>query len=285
MAAELQDMGMAAAELVRLGEQFVEQGWIRVAMPDPAPAVAARDAMLDLLRRELSPQLSAIEDYHNFIAGDEARHTALQQQLTELFWRERFGQRICAAQMSFLTRFVGLDLHVQKYPYVRFARPGARQDNIGVHRDTQYGASPYELSVWIPYVDLDEASALRVLPGSHILPESAFDYEQKPDPVVAKGSEKHKLGFPYAPKVLLGDVERTMVPVPIRLGEMLIFSLSLVHGQSVNAGAVTRLSTDIRLVNSLAPIAWERSVHADYYEPLNASPVTAQARRYLAAGP
>lgn len=278
-------MTLDTASLATLGEHFVEQGWVCVAMPDPAPAVAARDAMLDLLRRELSPELGAIEDYHQFIGTDEDRHTALQQQLTELFWRERFGQRICAAQADFFTRFVGLDLHVQKYPYVRMARPGLRQDNIGVHRDTQYGASPYELSVWIPYTDLDEGGALRVLPGSHLAPESAFEFEQRPDPVVTKGSQKHKLGFPYAPKALKGDVEARMQPVPIRFGEMLVFSLSLVHGQSVNAGAGTRLSTDIRLVNSLAPIEWQRSVHADYYEPLNVSPVTRQARLYYAAAP
>jgi len=278
-------MTLDPAEFASLGRHFVEQGWVRVTMPDPAPAFAARDAMLELLRRELSADLATIADYHQFIGDDEARHTALQQQLTELFWHERFGQRICAAQADFFTRFVGLDLHVQKYPYVRVARPGLRQDNIGVHRDTQYGASPYELSVWIPYGDLDEGGALRVLPGSHLLPERDFEFEQRPDPVVTKGSQKHKLGFPYAPKALKGDVESRMQPVPIRLGEMLIFSLSLVHGQTINAGAVTRLSTDIRLVNSLAPIEWQRSVHADYYEPLSTSPVTEQARRYYAAAP
>ena len=278
-------MSIDPAELPALGKHFIEQGWVRVAMPDPAPALAARDAMLALLRRQLSPNLATIADSHLFIGDDETKHTSLQQQLTELFWHERFGQRIVAAQADFFTRFVGLDLHVQKYPYVRMARPGLRQDNIGVHRDTQYGASPYELSVWIPYGDLDAGGGLKVLSGSHLVPEAAFEFEQRPDPVVTKGSQKHKLGFPYAPRALKGDVESRMQPVPIRLGEMLIFSLSLVHGQSINAGAGTRLSTDIRLVNSLAPIEWQRSVHADYYEPLCQSPVTAQAKRYYAAGP
>jgi hypothetical protein len=40
---------------------------------------------------------------------------------------------------------------------------------------------------------------------------------------------------------------------------------------------------DIRLVNSLAKIEWERTVHKDYWEPLCVSPITEQARAYYAA--
>ena len=49
----------------------------------------------------------------------------------------------------------------------------------------------------------------------------------------------------------------------------------------MNAGAATRFSTDIRVVNSLAPVAFGRGVRADYYEPLCESPVTEQARRHV----
>ncbi len=37
------------------------------------------------------------------------------------------------------------------------------------------------------------------------------------------------------------------------------FSLSLVHGQVVNRSPVTRFSADVRVVNSFAPIDWERN--------------------------
>jgi ectoine hydroxylase-related dioxygenase (phytanoyl-CoA dioxygenase family) len=79
------------------------------------------------------------------------------------------------------------------------------------------------------------------------------------------------------------DVRGGMEPVPTRPGDALAFSLSLIHGQEVNASPSTRFSTDIRLVNSFAPIQWQRTVHADYYEPLVESPVAEQARRYYAA--
>jgi hypothetical protein len=83
--------------------------------------------------------------------------------------------------------------------------------------------------------------------------------------------------------VLADEVASRAEPVPLRMGQALVMSLGLVHGQSVNASATTRFSTDVRVVNSLAPIAFARGVRDDYYEPLCSSPVTEQARRQIAA--
>ena len=59
--------------------------------------------------------------------------------------------------------------------------------------------------------------------------------------------------------------------MPLEVGQALIFGLSLVHGGGINNGARTRFSTDIRVVNSLAPVTWSRGVHEDYFVPLCAS--------------
>ena len=80
-----------------------------------------------------------------------------------------------------------------------------------------------------------------------------------------------------------GDIDNLALPIPLEIGQALIFSLSIVHGQEVNRSQLTRFSSDIRVVNSLAPIEWERSVHKDYYTELSSSAVTKQARAYQAA--
>ena len=115
--------------------------------------------------------------------------------------------------------------------------------------------------------------------GSHAKTEAEYPTVER-DSSHAKGSEGHKLGFLYAPKKLVDHIDSQ--PVPLQVGEALIFGSALVHGQEVNRSADTRFSVDVRLVNSFAPIQWERNVHADYYEVLTVSPVTAQARRYAA---
>ena len=82
-------------------------------------------------------------------------------------------------------------------------------------------------------------------------------------------SKKHRLGFSYAPRLLDPELAERAEPVPIKLGQALLFVLSLVHGGGINNGTATRFSADIRLVNSLAPVTHSRGVHDDYYAPLD----------------
>jgi hypothetical protein len=63
---------------------------------------------------------------------------------------------------------------------------------------------------------------------------------------------------------------------------VLIFGLALVHGGGYNASPRTRFSTDIRIVNSFAPVSFSRGVRADYYMPLCSSSVSISAQRFLA---
>ena len=99
-------------------------------------------------------------------------------------------------------------MKVQTNPYLRIARPNKKVDNIGYHRDTFYGGNPFELSVFVPFVDLDARGTLNLLTGSHILPESQFPTTkiENPDPAVRKGTAKHQLGFAYAPKVMNKEI-------------------------------------------------------------------------------
>jgi ectoine hydroxylase-related dioxygenase (phytanoyl-CoA dioxygenase family) len=66
--------------------------------------------------------------------------------------------------------------------------------------------------------------------------------------------------------------------VPVNAGEALIFSLATVHGSTLNAGSIARWSTDIRVVNALAPV--DLSERPDYYESLSSSVVSDRARAY-----
>ena len=72
-----------------------------------------------------------------------------------------------------------------------------------------------------------------------------------------------------------------MRPVPMRVGQLLIFSLSLVHGSAQNTGKTTRWSSDVRVVNALAEV--DLSARPDYYEPLCRSAVSSGAQAYFDA--
>jgi sporadic carbohydrate cluster 2OG-Fe(II) oxygenase len=266
-------------DLKHINDHFLAFGWYVLDLIDREPLDEARDALLSALRRETGLASIGFERYHETIA-DDAVHLRIQGALTEELRTGRHCQRIVAAQLAFFQAFLGPDLATQRMPYLRIARPGIAADNVGYHRDTQYGRSPYEVSVLIPFVDLPSSMALRIMPASHVLPESDFPTTQHFRDDVEKGGFKHKLGFPYAPKVMSSDVEARLEPVPVSYGQVLLFSLSTVHGQQVNEGPFTRFSADSRVVNELAPVPRQASVSGEYYEVLTRSAVTEQACRY-----
>src|SRR3990167_1961841 len=257
-------------------DQFFQNGWVMIDLIDSNPVWEARK-QLEAYLRQISNRKISLEAYHE-IAEDDVFHTQMQIQMTAFFRKEKFARKIIEKQVAFFNQLVGLDLLVQTNPYLRMTRPGKKQDNVGYHRDTFYGGSPYEISVILPFVDCDSKMTLKVMSGSHILSEKLFPVVQEQSNI-AKGSEKHKLGFLYAPKLMDPKIEEKMQPVPLKVGQILMFSLSTVHGCVENKGQRTRWSTDVRVVNALAPVSFKD--RPDYYEPLSSSRVTEAAKRYL----
>lgn len=268
--------------LDELKADFLENGWIVIDLPDRSPLDEASEALLQALRKIIGSSDLEFANYHQHVADDD-QHTAVQAELTEIYRGGGHARRIITAQLEMFREFIGPDICIQRRPYLRIARPNAVQDNVDFHRDTRYGGSPYELSFFVPFLDLGEDNTLCVISGSHIAAERDYPTEKTVSPDVEKGSLKHQLGFAYAPHRFNPPVDDKVKPVPVKYGQALFFNLALVHGQKCNTSSVTRFSTDIRLVNGLAPITWDRSVAESFYQTLCCSVVNEQARRYKAA--
>ncbi|HEY4908223.1 MAG TPA: phytanoyl-CoA dioxygenase family protein, partial [Methylomirabilota bacterium] len=258
------------------------RGWVVVDLPDSSPVLHARERLLARLRDTALPGLRCLDDYH-WLVDDDERHIEILHGLMLFFWEAELGRAVIASNLELFRHLVGLDLHIQRCPYLRAVRPGKPRDAAPLHRDTYYGASAHEVSVLVPLTDMGAEGVLRVISGSHVSPDSAYPYVQQVSPEVAIRSPKHQLGFPYAPRLLDPLLVERAEPVPLAMGQALVFGLSLVHGHGVNAGSRTRFSTDIRVVNSLVPVPRDRGVHDDYYVPLCSSAVSLSAQRYLAA--
>ena len=265
----------------KLKRQFLEKGWFVVDFPNPTPILETRAFLQDELTRLLGKKIP-LEDYH-FHVQDDAFHTELQLQITKSFRERSSGPSILEGQRSFFIELLGPDLFAQTNPYLRITRPHKAGDNIGYHRDTFYGGSPYELSVLVPFVDLPSESSLSVLSGSHVHSEDFYPTTQveNPDGDVRKGTPKHQLGFLYAPKAMHPSIDEHMEPIALKVGQALIFSLSTVHGSHLNTGTISRWSSDMRVMNALAPV--DLSARPDYYKPFSYSVVTESAKKYMFA--
>ena len=270
---------MKQVQVRQMSDELLGNGYTVLPLSSLHALNATRDALLGRLRRTLSDPSASFESYHETVR-DQRVHESVLESLTDELRQGRHTRHIIEAELEFFRQFIGPDLCLQRLPYMRIARPLVAGDNVDYHRDTQYGRSPFELSVWIPFVDVAPEMALRILPGSHVAPESDYPTTQRERPDVPRGGLRHQLGFPYAPKSMSSSIETQMQPVPVKYGQILLFSLSVVHGQRINTGPLTRFSCDSRVVNGLAPIAWEASVSGRYYETLTRSAVSEQARRY-----
>lgn len=259
---------------------FLKHGWVVLTLPDPRPIYRCREQLQKKLRSLIKNRSVTLELYHR-VMTDDTQHIYTQKCMSDFFHENHMARSIVGKNKEIFEILLGKDLNLQRAPYLRMTRPHKPQDNIGFHRDTHYGGSPYEISCLIPFVALSKGSALSVLSGSHIRPESDFPFVQTTSPDIVKGSVKHKLGFPYAPKVMDMKPLKQLQPVPLKLGQVLVFSLSTVHGSVENTGTHSRWSSDMRIVNPFAPV--DLSKRPDYYESLSLSPVSAQAQQYLAA--
>lgn len=220
-----------------------------------------------------------LETYHEYELNNDC-HINIQDKLTHFLQKINFSRSLMEQNLAWFKDIVGLDMSIQKYPYLRIARPKNPNDNIGFHRDTWYGASPYEISVLVPFTKMTKDNTLSLEPGSHGFVDTRYEYDKVVSPTVQKGSLKHQLGFPYMPGILRNKNHCALTPIPVNVGQALVFNLSALHGQELNNGECTRFSTDFRLTNSFANRNTSRSVHEDYYCLLTESPLHIQAKSY-----
>lgn len=215
---------------------------------------------------------------HNHFDDDATKK--LHIALSESFWWKEYSLAISEVLLPVIQQFIGPDVMVQYLPYLRIARPHKSQDNIGYHKDTQYGQTPYELAVHIPFVDLDDKSALRVISGSHVMAEGTFQKVTGDGQLIQKGSIENRTGRPYLPKRLIAPTGMQTAPLTVKVGQCALFSPAIFHGQEMNEGDVTRVSCDLRFVSSRAPFEIRKGkIHAGYV-PISQSPIENIADKY-----
>lgn len=261
-------------------EKFLHDGWVIVDIPDTS-VVQRYAARLQTKAQELTQSRCTLANLHDYV--DEAAFKAFHLKLADCFWEDDFSLLAAPAFLPILKELIGLDVMVQSMPYLRLARPHMPKDNIGFHKDTQYGQTPYELAVHIPFVDLDDDAALRVISGSHLHAEKEYPSESIPDAEVVKGSAEHTLGKPYAPRRLPVPQGAKTVPLSMHVGQAALFSPAIFHGQEVNTGTVTRVTTDMRFVNPLAYPDIRTGKKFNSYVPVSHSPIQQLAEKYFTA--
>ena len=259
---------------------FEKNGWIIVDIPQDNFINSFIEELEFKCREFLGPN-SSLKTIDKFLDTNE-KLKQFQSFLTNFLWENEFSLNFIKSIKPLTDQLIGLNLMVQYKPFLRIARPGSREDNIGFHKDTQYGQSPYELAVHVPFVDLNENSALQVISGSHLDSEKKYMQVKSNNLKVAKGSLDHSLGKPYTPKNLKIPNDTKPDFLDVKVGQIAIFSPALFHGQETNNSNYTRVTTDLRIVDSNKTGLNIKigKVHTGYVNVFN-SPVEKIAQKYF----
>ena len=220
-------------------------------------------------------KFTSLENYHQ-IPLTEQQHEEFQYAVFTRLNSEKKHRDFVADNINFFTALFGPDLDVQTNMYLRIARPGQELDNIGIHRDTDYGNSAYELSLSLPLVSQVEGCGLNVIPKSHLFTEHNIEQFNRED--VERGTPKNEMGFLYAPKKILGIEENQLQCISLPFGSGLGFSLGLIHGQKANQTQMTRWAIDFRVKNSFHPLT--KNLKQGYYTTLQTSVISQLGQAY-----
>ncbi len=253
-------------------KQYMEKGWAVFDFPLIDPLLEVRE----ILEKELSRLLGTRTTLERYRMEDDQRHSDIQIAMTRFFRDKQFD--FTTPLLPQFREILGPDIVRQENPFLRIARPEKQQDNIGFHKDSFYGGTAYELSFFVPFVDLGPGNTMSVISGSHIEAETAYPTTQFVSQEVTKGSPKHQLGFMYAPKVMEPSIAERVEPVPLKLGQALVFCLPIVHGCVVNKEKITRWSTDQRLMSRYAPV--EMGTRQVVYKVISQSPASYCVEKY-----
>tara|TARA_R110001583_G_scaffold131271_1_gene283001 strand:- start:14019 stop:14867 length:849 start_codon:yes stop_codon:yes gene_type:complete len=223
---------------------------------------------------------SELANYHR-IDNTSDQHDDFQYHLFSSLNKLKLHHQFVKDNLSFFTQLFGPDLDVQTQAYLRISRPNQKQDNIGLHRDTDYGNSAYEVSFSLPLIDQTEGAGLNVIASSHKYKE--YEIEQVVRQDVAKGDPKNRMGFLYAPKTPVNIDYKNLKCISLPFGAGLGFTLGLIHGQIQNTSDMTRWSIDFRVKNSFHPVT--KNLKDDYYSSFRSGLISKIAKEYYDNNP
>lgn len=143
------------------------------------------------------------------------------------------GELIFSAFESTITSILGPDILVQKKSNIVIQMPNDPNPSE-LHRDAPSN-SPYEIVMWVPMVDCFKTKAMYVLDHQHtshlydkLLQDQNWDFFEK------EAIENAKL-------------------IPVKYGQALIFSTTVLHGSHINKESETRVSLNTRFKNIFSP--------------------------------
>ncbi len=149
-----------------------------------------------------------------------------------------------------------VDLAMQLRINLSIQLPNDDSSLLPVHADVWAGDSPYEVVLWIPYVDVYGTKTMFILPR-----DKDAHYQAKMNELKLKSAEE-----------LYRAIEPDLRWLDIPYGNVLLFTQNVMHGNIVNREPETRWSSNCRFKSLFSP--YHDKKLGEFFEPILVRPAT-----------
>lgn len=246
-----------------LVDEFLARGLVRVPVEDRPALDRMQRALADLAAAELGEP--APGDAAAFLNRIHTRLTpaalndfrlAMIAGLDALWFRPAYfglGRRA-------LEILAGNELVMQRRVNLSIQLPGDASSLLPIHSDVWSGDSPYEVVLWVPFVDCQRTKSIYFC-------EPAADREAQA-----------RLAAGASPEELYRAAGAGAPFIDVPYGQVLLFTQNLLHGNRVNEEDETRWSANCRFKSALSPYADKKL--GEFFEPITLRPATRLGLRY-----
>ena len=133
---------------------------------------------------------------------------------------------------------------------------------LPVHADVWAGDSPYEVVLWIPYVNVYGTKTMFILPR-----DKDERYQARMGELKLKSADE-----------LYRTIEPDLRWLDIPYGNVLLFTQNVMHGNIVNREPETRWSTNCRFKSVFSP--YHDKKLGEFFEPILVRPATTIGAEY-----
>ena len=206
-------------------------------------------------------ELVDLKDAHNIISKENSNNLRLFI-LNDILKDSEFNLNYYYAGRSLVNNLCGNELAMQKRPGISINLPNNANDILPIHADTWNGVSPYELNIWIPFVDSNKTMSL------YILERDIFSkIKEERDGLLRLSSDE-----------LYNELKNELTWIDIKYGDILAFDQSLPHGYCLNQENNTHWSFNCRFKGLHTPY-WDKKL-GEYFMPITVKTVTKLGLNY-----
>ena len=247
-------------------QSFLEKGIVRVPVEDREALARIRDFLADTaagwLQQPSPPDKGAfLNNTHKYV--DVERLNDLRLALIKAMQKEKWLRpAYFAIGRRAIEMLIGNELAMQRNVNLSIQLPHDESSLLPLHSDVWSGDSPYEVVLWVPYVDCFGTKAMYFC-------DATVDGRVQPNLKDFRGQSAEDIYQAIAK-------DAPFIEVPY--GEVLLFTQNIMHGNRVNVENETRWSSNCRFKGALAPYADKKL--GEFFEPITLRPATRLGLRY-----